>query len=181
MTLYATPYSTNKRLTESYANIFNRVDHDEWACILDGDAMFTTRTFGHQIQEVIDKHGSNYKVLTCMTNRVANTQQVVPGTWDSNDISYHRAKGDEIWDSWFTQVDDITNSSLFSGVMILMQGKTWRQMESALEASSRMMLGVDNDIHQEAKKLGYKVGLMRGIYVMHYYRGGDKRDTKHLK
>lgn len=180
MIYYATPYSSDKSLVESYNAIYDKLSPDDWGCILDGDAMFTTRTFGHQIEDVIKKHGETYGVLTSMTNRVANNEQLVPGTWSSNDMSYHRAKGDEVYDAFFDRVDDITQRSLFSGVMVLMQANTWREIYPDIVKSGYTMLGVDNEIHKQARAKGYKVGLMRGIYVMHYYRNGNKSDKGHL-
>ena len=180
MIYYATPYSSDKSLVESYNAIYDRLYPNDWGCILDGDAMFTTRTFGHQIESVIKANESTYKVFTCMTNRVANNQQLVSGTWNNNDMNYHREIGDKVWDDWFNIVDDITNSSLFSGVMVLMQAKTWNEIYPDIVKSGYTMLGVDNEIHKQARAKGYKVGLMRGIYVMHYYRNGNKSDKGHL-
>ena len=42
------------------------------------------------------------------------------------------------------------------------------------------MLGVDNDIHIKFKNYGFKVGLMQGIYLQHWYRNDNKKDVKHL-
>ena len=42
------------------------------------------------------------------------------------------------------------------------------------------MLTVDNDIHRKIRISGEKVGLMKGIYVQHWYRGGIKENRQHL-
>lgn len=179
MILYATPYSDNKKLIESYNDIWNRVGDDDYAVALDGDAMFTTRTFGHQIAETM-RANEQYDVFTCMTNRVANRSQIVHGAWESNDMHYHRELGDKRWDDWHTRVEDITNASPLSGVLIAMKGRTWRKLYEKLKHTEWIMLGFDNDIHIQARDAGMKVGLMKGIYVMHYYRNGNKLDKAHL-
>lgn len=43
------------------------------------------------------------------------------------------------------------------------------------------MLRVDNDIHAKIKKKKLKFGLIKGLYVYHWYRNGDKNYIKHLK
>lgn len=179
MILYATPYSENKRLIESYNDIWSRVADNDYAVVLDGDAMFTTRTFGHQIAETM-RANEQYDVFTCMTNRVANSLQVVPSAWDSNDMHYHRELGDKRWNDWHTHVEDITTCSPLSGVMIAMKGGTWRNLYKKLQHTQWLMLGLDNDIHIQARAAGMKVGLMKGIYVMHYYRNGNQSDKAHL-
>jgi hypothetical protein len=42
------------------------------------------------------------------------------------------------------------------------------------------MLTIDNDIHRKIRLINEKVGLMKGIYVQHWYRGGIKENKQHL-
>ena len=42
------------------------------------------------------------------------------------------------------------------------------------------MLGVDNMIHKDLEAHGLKTMVMNGVYVYHWYRGGDSFNTSHL-
>lgn len=180
MILYATPYSSDKKILSSYDNIFKLLGSDDWACITDGDAMFTTRTFGHQMEDIVNKHGDKYGVFTCMTNRVANNTQLT-GDWNDDSLHSNRKHGETLLESLYDDVEDITEGNLLSGVMIMMQRKTWEMMLPMLKQSQRKMLGVDNDIHLAARQLKVGVGLLRGVYLFHYYRNGNKYDKSHLE
>ena len=72
---------------------------------------------------------------------------------------------------------DITHLQLLSGVLILVKKSVWKKVGGFKEGE---MLSVDNDIHQKVKLAGEKVGLMKGIYVQHWYRGGDNKQISHL-
>lgn len=178
MIYFFTPYSQERDLGLSYNRIMSLLpDPSDWACITDSDSMFTTNAFGTQIEAVIEEN-PDYSLFTCMTNRVANRHQVVHGIWDEDRMSVHRKQGDTRWDQHFTSVKDITNEQLLSGVMILTQRKSWEMIGKFPEGS---ILGIDNKIHIQYRNAGLKVGLMKGIYLMHYYRNGIIGDTRHLR
>jgi GT2 family glycosyltransferase len=64
-----------------------------------------------------------------------------------------------------------------SGVMILLKKSMWEKVGGFKEEK---MLTVDNDIHIKVRNAQGKVGLMQGIYLQHWYRGGNIKDIKHL-
>lgn len=43
------------------------------------------------------------------------------------------------------------------------------------------MLDVDWDFYRRAVARGERVLLMLGVYLYHWYRGGDREDVTHLK
>lgn len=176
MLIFGTPYSTERDIGKSYNRFMARFSDEDWVCFTDGDSMFTTHYFGHQIQEVIDAN-PEYSTFTCMTNRVMTPYQRDMKYWAVNDMSSHWDIGANYWDTWHTEVQDITDEQPFSGVMILTQVKTWRDLGGFPEGA---MLGIDNAYHLANQKAGLKVGLMKGIYLMHYYRNGNPNDKQHL-
>jgi hypothetical protein len=147
-----------------------------WACFTDGDAMFTTPDFGHQLEAVV-KANPEYDLFTSVTNRVGTMYQCVKDTWDIQDINIHREIGQQLKDLNTTKVEDITNYAPFSGVLILVRKNAWFTSERFKENG---MLGVDNSIHYAIRNQGGKVGLMHGVYMMHYYRNGNPLDQAHL-
>lgn len=171
------PWDSAKNIGKSYNQMMSLIDDNDWACFLDGDAVHTSPYFGKRIEDVINSNPT-YSFFTCYTNRVSCKYQVAPGSdWNSNDWAYHRKLGDQLWNKNTTNVVDITKSQLLSGVLILVKKSAWQSVGGFLETG---MLGVDNDLHKKFKNAGLKVGLMTGIYVQHWYRGGNIHDKKHL-
>lgn len=172
------PWDSNKNIGVSYNKILNLVDDDDWVCFLDGDAVHTSPYFGKRIEETI-LNNSEFTLFTCFTNRIGCPYQLAPNVdRNSNDQGYHRNFGDRLWETNKTQIVDITNLQLMSGVLILIQKKSWQKVGGFKETG---MLGVDNDIHVKFRKSGLKVGLMKGIYVQHWYRNNNQNNTSHLK
>ena len=171
------PWNSDKNIGKSYNQHMSLIGTNDWGCFLDGDAVHTTTYFGSRIEDII-KTNPNFSLFTCYTNRIGCSYQLAPGSnWNSNDMGLHRNFGETIWNKNTTSVLDITNSSEMSGVLILIKKSTWEQVGGFKEEK---MLTVDNDIHRKVKNLGGKVGLMKGIYVQHWYRGGNINDRKHL-
>ena len=172
------PWDSNKNIGVSYNKILNLVDDDDWVCFLDGDAVHTSSFFGKRIEDVI-VNNSNFSMFTCVTNRIGCPYQIAQGVNQlTDDQRYHRDFGENTWNDHKTIVLDITNLQLLSGVLILINKKAWQKVGGFKETG---MLGVDNDIHVKFKNAGLRVGLMKGIYVQHWYRGGNIKNINHLK
>lgn len=171
------PWDSGKNIGRSYNQTMSLIKSDDWVCFLDGDAVHTTHFFGSRIESVIDNNPS-FSLLTCYTNRIGCPWQIAPNVNGlSNDQKYHREFGEKIWEINKTNVIDVTNNSPLSGVMILIKKSSWEKVGGFKEEK---MLSIDNDIHYKFKNAGLKVGLMTGIYVQHWYRGGNQQDRKHL-
>ena len=169
-------YSFDKELADFYNTELERYPEEDWIVFTDGDAMFTANDFGHKIKQVIEAN-PEYRLFTCLTNRVACPYQVVKGYWYEERMNEHWRLGDALWKKYETEVSDITNEQPLSGVLMAMQ------CGEALEVGGfygRGMLGVDNSLHVAYAAAGKKVGLMLGVYMMHYYRNGGA-NTDHLK
>jgi GT2 family glycosyltransferase len=172
------PWNSDKLIGVSYNETMSLIDNDDWICFLDGDAVHTSSFFGKRIEDIINNN-PDYSLLTCYTNRIGCDYQIAPNVnRDSNDQSYHRKFGENLWNTFGTKVVDITNKSPLSGVLILIKKSSWSQVGGFKEIG---MLGVDNDIHFKFKNNGLKVGLMKGMYVQHWYRGGNQQNITHLK
>ena len=172
------PWNSEKLIGKSYNQFMNLIGTNDWCCFLDGDAVHTSSYFGKRIEEIIIQN-PQYSLFTCYTNRIGCPYQIAPNVdKNTNDQHYHRNFGENLWNSNKTSVVDITKNSPLSGVLILIQKSAWEKVGGFKEIG---MLGVDNDIHVKFQKSNLKVGLMKGIYVQHWYRGGNIGDIKHLK
>jgi len=174
---HSIPWNSNKNIGQSYNDMMNLVDDNDWVCFIDGDSVHTTHYFGIRIEQVIDNN-PNYSLFTCLTNRIACKYQLAPNVdWKNDSQSYHRQIGENLWSKNTTSVVDITTNTPLSGVMILIKKLAWSRVGGFKQEK---MLSVDNDIHTKFKNAGLKVGLMTGIYLQHWYRGGDINNKKHL-
>jgi len=171
------PWNSDKLIGKSYNQFMNFIGDNDWCCFLDGDAVHTSPFFGKRIESIIDSN-PQYSMFTCYTNRIGCPYQIAPNVdGNSNDQSYHRNFGENLWNTFKTTVVDITNNTPLSGVLILIKKSEWEKVGGFKEVG---MLGVDNDIHIKYKNFGFKIGLMKGMYVQHWYRGGNINDKKHL-
>jgi len=173
---FIVPWSTEKNIGRAYNESMEIVSENDWVCFIDGDAINTTTYFGLNIEKVINEN-SNYSLFTCYTNRVIRKYQIPECDWKNNNIEYHRQIGHNLWDKNGTLVMDITNLKPLSGVMILISKKTWKSIGKFTE---NRMLGIDNDIHKKVRQNGLRVGLMKGIYLYHWYRNGNINNKEHL-
>jgi GT2 family glycosyltransferase len=176
--LYPIPWSSSKDLGEHYNWVMTLVGDDDYVCFTDGDTTFTTAHYGKQIEDIITKY-PECGLFTSRTNRVNCTWQRY-GDWDSNDMKYHREVGLELFQQQYDAVMDVSNvprQKVLSGVLILISKRVWKAIGGFQEGG---MLGIDNDIHWKAMDAGERVYLMLGVYLYHWYRGGNKFDKGHL-
>ncbi len=159
-------YDLDKDLGRAYNEFMKQLPNDsDWACFLDHDAMFTTHDWFAKLHLVIESN-PQYKCFTAMTNRIGNSEQIVKGYEHNHDIAVHRVVGAEQWQEHNTNVKDATNAHAISGVVMLIQKLAWKKAGGFKHG----FLGVDNDFHVRLTKTGFKTGIMRGVYVYHWYR-----------
>lgn len=176
MITYYTPWTSTKNLGQYYNSIMENCS-TRYACFIDGDAMFLMPHWGKQIEEIVSAH-PNAGLFTCMVNRVGTDYQCEPGMWGIDNIQRHREMAEHIYKIYGNKVIDVTDNSPISGVMMIVKHNEWHRVGGFVDNGKA--LGVDNSIHLRLRKKGGKVLLMRGIYLYHYYRGGNRKDKKHL-
>jgi hypothetical protein len=174
---HSIPWNSSKNIGVYYNSFMKLLEKDDWACFLDGDAIHTTTYFGRNIEDTI-LDNPKFSLFTCYTNRIGCRYQIAPNVdQKNNDQAYHREFGEKIWNANKTKVLDITNSGLLSGVLILIKKEFWCKVGGFKDGG---MLGVDNDIHKKVRDAKLAVGLMSGVYVQHWYRGGNAKYKDHL-
>lgn len=176
MIYYSIPWDTGKDIGKYYNSFMNLIGEKDYACFLDGDACFTTTYFGKQIENIVKKY-PECGLFTAVTNRLGAKWQMV-GNYESNDIKHHRQAGEGLALTLYDEITDISKNDpqwVLSGVLILISKKVWKALGGFKETG---MLGVDNDIHWKAQAKGEKVYMMKGVYLYHWYRGGDRDFSK---
>lgn len=173
------PKEHGKDIGLAYNKFMELLKPDDYAIFLDHDAMWTTYTWYHQIEENLAKR-PQIEAFTCLTNRVFCKWQLANVDRKSNDIVYHREMGELILEKNRGIVTEQTTNHWMSGMMIGLKKSAWLKMGKFKSG----MLGVDNRFHQSLRRMGIKLWLMNDTYVYHYYSNSDlsgKRDTSHLK
>lgn len=181
MIYYSIPYNVDKNLGKYYNDFMEILPNDDdYACFVDGDTIFTTSDYGSIIHNIVLEN-PEVGCFTSFTNRVNSIWQIAPGVdIESNDMKYHRDFGRCMQDIYGTKCIDVTdkpNTELLSGLLIMLNKKTWKEIGKFAE---RKMLGIDNDIHLKLKQHNKKLYLMVGIYLYHWYRWPNKKDIRHL-
>lgn len=151
---------------------------DDFACFTDNDAIFTTYGHGEQLHKIIEKY-PECGLFVATANRIGCLWQR-NGAWNNDNMKDMRAFGKRLADKHYDQVEDVTDKALshpFSGFLILIRKSTWKTVGGFLEEG---VLGVDNDLHRRAHEHGEKVYLMKGVFLYHWYRGGNRADKTHF-
>lgn len=162
----AIAYDQERNLGRAYNEIMGTVCPGDWVCFLDHDAVFTTRDWYVQLLEAIDAN-PRAGLLTAVTNRIGNKEQIAPGCPLGHDMKEHRAFGSKAKEQHGSSVVDITNKHLTSGVVMCLSHETWEAMGGFPDG----FFGVDNETHRRVRRTGKRVYLMPGLYVYHWYRG----------
>lgn len=174
---YSTPGRGDKNIGKAFNDFCSLIKDDEdWICLRDGDTMFLQPFWTKQIEDVIAKHGSEYQLFGCMTNRLNDGHQLHLGKRsEETDIMYHKQVADYYFKDHYDEVGD---APFVAGMFLLFQKKLWNEIKF-LENS----IHFDRLFSESVKGKGYKIGLLKGLYIFHYYRMGSSNpgfDYKHL-
>ena len=163
---YFTPYSLNKNLGAAYNEYMRLLPcDDDYACFIDADAMFLNPLFGTQINTIITNN-PNVGMFTAVTNRVGNPRQCYKNkiSKDAN-IIHHKDISSLLCKKSPYRLSKIDYP--ISGHLMIIQKKVWNHFHFNEDLK---ILGVDNDISNRLLNAGYKIYLMQGVYLFHYYR-----------
>lgn len=170
------PFTKDKNLGREVNKLVSQAT-DKYIIIQDGDVLQLNNFYGNIIAEAIEAN-PDYALYTCYTNRIGCQTQLSPySNWLSDDIAYHRDIADKHWRKGGTGVIDITDGDLISGHMLAINVEKFKDAMPLPD----MGIGCDNEIHKRLRDAGHKIGLMLGIYVYHWYRGGNKANKEHWK
>lgn len=186
------PYSIDYNLGQAYNDYMKLLpNEDDWACFCDLDTMFLTPNVGKQISDIIEKY-KHHKVgiYTSYVNRTGNLFQCYNGIIsEDGEIRNHRRIAINLQKEKYDSIIDLNN--LISGQLMVIQKKTWIDVgyfadevseKMKLKGINKNLLSVDNRFSKRCLNNNYKIYLMQGVYICHYYRlleGIQNKD--HLK
>lgn len=170
---YAFPYSISKNLGEAYNEECASTDK-KWVCFKDWDACFLGNDFGHRIEQVL-KDNPDGDIFGCTTNRLRYPDQLYQNKRsEETDILKHKEISDLLWETCGTTCIDAPRP--IAGVFLLFRREIWKYIKF-----HDGIISIDFLFCQEAMDAGYKVKIMTGIYLFHFYRlGSDVNSVRHL-
>ena len=172
MIWFFTPYSFEKKMFSAWDHYMNLVKEEEdWICMLDGDVLFLISDFGHQMQQYIDLLPDT-GLFTCYASRTSRQELRWKGSDMQNpSITYHRKKAEQLHDAYHGQTIELGNFNAL-GYLMLIKKSTWTTIRSQVQelTADKKILSVDTRISRAVRESGKKIILMKGMYVLHYYR-----------
>lgn len=175
---YITPFSTeNKRcypnIGGEYNQVISELPNDCWIVLRDGDTMFLTSDWGHQIKQIIMAN-QGYDIITCMTNRLGVPEQLWYGEIMEGDISRHIEVAQS---SWKFHKTTVVSTKIAAGLCMIFHKSTWMQIGGFPEHD----ITFDRVFSDKVLKAGGKIGIAKGLYLFHLYRWGEKNPKQSIK
>jgi GT2 family glycosyltransferase len=171
----------DKNLGAYYNRCCKMVDDPEtWIGLWDSDVMMfnTFIDWGAFLEKIVAKH-SGIDLFGCITNRIGTHKQRYTKYQEENrDIVYHRNLAEKIFAENYTTINDQVGS--LSGFFLFFKKKTWDKCGPFPEDTK--FVGVDTAFSKSVIAKGGRIGVIRGMYVFHYYRLAEgSAFTNHLK
>lgn len=177
---YSNPYDTDGNIGRGLNEFCEIVPDDAWICLQDGDITYLTPKWGKQIEDVVRMHGDNYGLIGCVTNRLGRNIQRVGDINGHHDMLRHAQLAKEIEENHWGEVEDITDKKYIAGMFMLFPKKVWKKVGGFPENN----IAFDDAFSKAVRKKGYRLGLMKGLYVYHLYRiwsDNPSKDRQHLR
>lgn len=155
--------SNPKRLGERYNHCMRQ--SDGWVLFIDHDVLLLHPKWYEICLRAIKNAGPKAGFLTALTNRLGCAQQryPVPG----HDISDHTKVALELEKKNRGQLEDFTHGKRMSGHVILTNREAWEACGGFTEGLG--ICGTDTRYHGRIEEAGYRVLLMKDLYVYHRY------------
>jgi glycosyltransferase involved in cell wall biosynthesis len=160
---YSNPWSSDKNIGKALNDFCATVPNEDWICLQDGDMMFLTPDWGKQIEDVVRLHGSKYALFGATTNRLGRTTQRYKGEFSNNhDVKYHAEVAKDLANNHWGEV---SQADMIAGMVMLFPKTLWNKVKFKENTAA-----FDDDFSKDIKRKGYKMAVMKGLYVYHLYR-----------
>lgn len=178
MVYYFTPYSLEKKLFDAFDHYMTLLPKDDdWACFLDGDTAFLRPDWGRVIDEYVRRYPGT-GLFTCYASRCHYLCQRVEDADMCNDsILYHKDIADRLATGRFEVVEV---KRRVAGHLLLIKKSTWKRIRNAVAVMTRnkKVLGIDTKISSAVMASGFRILVMKDIYLFHYLRMKEGIDNK---
>lgn len=166
------PYPGND-LGHAYNRGMALIPDGDWACFIDHDAYFTTKTWFRLIEEAIAQQ-PDAGMFCARTNRLTQRKskwQMI-GDPAENNIKKLRYYGIRLEEKFGSELREVTTRKQRgglepnSGFFMVISKTTWTLIGGAQHGKGR----VDYAIHEAIQKAGKKIYLIMGLFMYHWFR-----------
>lgn len=178
MIYYLTPFCSDKRLGHIHNEYCKLIpEQSDWIAICDPDMLFLAPETQSRIEYIIQSKGGKFDVLGCVTNRVGVPAQVSEFMSNANDIETHISNCEKHWNKYG---DEIQETDIVAGFLMIFKKSLWDRIKF------EECISFDKKFCKAVRDSGGRIGIMKGIYVLHIYRmwantENPKSYKKHLK
>jgi len=166
---YASPYAIDRNIGAAYNRFLSMLPESDYACLTDGDTLWTTPGYGHQIAAIVQQN-PDCRLFYATTNRIHPAWQHSPTLLVGDDIAQHRTLGARMAQELGASVTEVQKELVpGSGFLILVRKSLWAELGGFAAVG---MLEVDWDFFRRAAGHGERILRMDGVYLYHWYRGG---------
>lgn len=156
---FISPFSQTVNIGGEYNARINELPDDCYICLRDQDTLPLLPDFGVQIHDLITNN-PNFDSFTCMTNRVGIAEHCVPGMFDEADITKHIAKAEEL-----RAITTVESTLICTGYCMIFHKSVWQKYKFR-----ENLIAFDIEWSRRLMFYGLKIGLAKGIYLLHLYR-----------
>jgi len=177
-----TPYRLDKDLITAYNEFMELLPDNSWALFRDADTLFLDSFYGEILYKAIENN-PNTGCFTCLTNRIGCEYQLY-NEYKGDDINQHRLIANKIKTLNNNKYTSINNKKQpFSGMLMLLNKTIWNKIGGFKQYKKldSKILGVDNQLFYDLIDNNIEVKIINELYIYHWYRGGDIKNTTHLK
>ena len=139
---------------------------DDWVLFMDSDAFLLHPKWYDICIRAIAREGYGAGLMTCYTNRLGCSQQIINRN-SGHDILEHTQIAIDVEKENRNQVENYTNGKRMSGHLMLTHRDAWERCGGFAEGVG--VIGTDTRYHGAIESAGYKVLLLKDLYVYHRY------------
>lgn len=173
---WISPYRSDKNIGAAINEAIMDVRYcpGDWICLTDHDVLFLLPDSKAQIERILLSE-TEFDVLGCMTNRIRSKEQLIQGFFNNDDcIRNHIQIADLL------QSDAVIPArGVMAAFMLCFRVSVWEKVGGFAEG----VINFDTLFNSACRNAGFKIGLMKGVYVWHSYRIMSKvplQDCTHL-
>ena len=164
-------------------------DDNDFAIIMDHDAMFTTHTWMNQVHGAIKRY-PEANAFCAVTNRISAKFLWANVNKDDNDMAYHFKRGGELSHTHGTDCaigpPPTKDERGWGGYFFMIRKSAWKEIGGFRIGRSG---GVDWNSYADLHAKGEQVHVLLGVYIYHWYSNfnpegyakGRKRKIKNFR
>lgn len=172
-----TPYSIEKNFGKAINEYCALVPAGDWIAITDGDTCKLLPDWGIQINDIVKEAiRHNYELIGCMTNRLRKSYQLIPDMFNNTNVKDHYNVAAITRELYYDEIERI--KAPIAGFFMLFPKLVWERYK--FQEGTECF---DTIFSNKILRMGGRVGLAKGLYLLHAYRlwsDNPRTDTKHL-